>query len=156
MWSIGNENERWKKRKEKKTRKPKMSPRSINQTKDGKNPFIISHSLVHASLTPFLNCAASLVAGYPPSKRTGRVRFPGGATLLSEWSSGLRRVTRNHILETGRRFKSCFRRFFFSFSFSFFFFFLSLFIVGFLFVFLLQDYFEGWVFSSCSQIKPLG
>ena len=28
----------------------------------------------------------------------------------SEWSSGLRRVTRNHILETGRRFKSCFRR----------------------------------------------
>ena len=26
-----------------------------------------------------IRCAASLVAGCPPSKRTGRVRFPGGA-----------------------------------------------------------------------------
>ena len=63
-------------------------PRSESNGSGGEGPF---------------NCAASLVAGYPPSKRMGRVRFPGGATLLSEWSSGLRRVTRNHILEMGHK-----------------------------------------------------
>ena len=45
-----------------------------------------------------------------------KLREGNSAWHPSEWSSGLRRVTRNHILETGRRFKSCFRRFFFSFS----------------------------------------
>ena len=112
-------------KKRKEDKKTKNEPQINKSNKGWKKPFhIISHLLVHTSLTPFLNCAASLVAGYPPSKRTGRVRFPGGATLLSEWSSGLRRVTRNHILETGRRFKSCFRRsIFFLFLFLSFFFF---------------------------------
>ena len=49
-----------------------------------------------------------------------KFREGNSSHYLSEWSSGLRRVTRNHILETGRRFKSCFRRLLFFFFFFFF------------------------------------